>query len=78
VGAGFPAFTMTTPLPLLEKPTKQELPQPVSPMAVNIATQLNLLRRRQRENRMDLLQTLSFDPVESASQSYILRCIGNL
>ncbi len=45
VGGGFPAFTMTPPLPLLEKPTKQELPQPVSPMAANIAAQLKVFRR---------------------------------
>jgi hypothetical protein len=35
---------MRLPLPLLEKPTKQESPQPVSAIAVNIAAQLNVLR----------------------------------
>ena len=45
VGAGFPAFTMMPPLPLLEKPTKQELPHPLSPKAVNIAAQRNAFRR---------------------------------
>jgi hypothetical protein len=56
VGDGFPALTMTPLLPLLKKPTKQELPQPLSQMVVNIAVQWNVLRKRNRENRMASLK----------------------
>jgi len=36
-GGGFPACTVTTPMPLLKTPTKQELLQPAKPIAARIA-----------------------------------------
>src|SRR5271165_6750737 len=68
---------MTPLLPLLEKPTKQELPQPARTMAANIAAQRNTYRRLQRENHMDCAPHIRRS-VEAPSQASILRPLANL
>jgi hypothetical protein len=51
-GGGFATAIVAVPLPLLEIPTKQELPQPATLMAARTQAQENISRRFDREKRM--------------------------
>src|ERR1700741_2378301 len=66
-GGGFPAFITMTPVPLFEKPAKQELPQPVRAAAKRMTTQPPKRRRSQLEERSNSsLDRAIRPPVEPA------------
>src|SRR5215472_3417446 len=67
-GGGFPDFTTTTPLPLLKKPTKQELAQPAKLIAAMIAPQRTRFRRPALSNRMDLLRVAGGQLIEESAR----------
>jgi hypothetical protein len=52
-GGGFPAFTTTPLLPLLETKIKQELPHPASAKATSIAARPMAFRRLRSNHLMD-------------------------
>jgi hypothetical protein len=64
---------MTPPLPLLENATKQELPHPVSPKAVNIAAQRIVLGKWNLLHRMKILEYTNSPTPASAEKTYSLQ-----
>lgn len=70
---------MMPPLPLLEKPAKQEFPQPVRATVARMNAQQMTRRRPRQEECWDWTLDRDIRPsVESAPQATILRRMGHV